>query len=67
MKLPGKSMTSSRNMVDFGQFWAILGDPNDKILQMTPFSSSTVHDLSDGTINIRFSELFENLVYRDLY
>ena len=56
-------MTSSRNTVDFGPKWAILGDLNDKILQITPFSSSTFHDLSDGTIKIPFSELFENLVY----
>ena len=45
-------MTSSRNTVDFGPYWAILGDLNDKILQMTPFSSSTFHDLSDGIIKI---------------
>ena len=62
-------MTSSRNMADniSGPFGAILGDLNDEILQMTQFSSSTFHDLSDGTIKIPFSELFEDLVYRDLY
>ena len=60
-------MTSSRNTVDFGPYWAILGDLNDKILQMTPFSSSTFRDLSDGIIEIPFSELFENHLYRDLY
>ena len=32
---------------------------------MTPFSSSTFHDLSDGTIEIPFPELLENLGYRD--
>ena len=65
--LPGYSMTSSRNMVDFGPYWAILRDLNDNILQMTPFSLSTFHDLPDGTIKIPAWELFENLVYRDLY
>jgi len=60
-------MTSSRNMADFGPFGVILGGLNDKFYHMTPFSSSTFHDLSDGTTIILFSELFENLVYRDLY
>ena len=60
-------MTSSRNTVDFGPYWAILGDLNDKILQMTPFSLTTYHDFSDGIIEIPFSELFENHLYMDLY
>ena len=60
-------MTSSRNMADLESFWAIMGDLNGKILQMTPFSLSTFHYLSDGTIKISFSKLLENLVYRDLY
>ena len=54
-------------MADFGPFGAIIGVLNDEILQMTQFSSSTFHNLSNGTIKITFSELFENLVYRDLY
>ena len=55
-------MTSSRNMVDFGSFGTNLGDLNDEILQLTPFSSSTFHNLSNGTVQIPFPELFENLV-----
>ena len=35
-----------KKMADFGPFWVILGDINYEILQMTPFSSSTFHDLS---------------------
>ena len=54
VKLPGQSMTSSRNMADFGSFWAIMGGLNDKILQRTPFSSSTFHDLSDKRVEIPF-------------
>ena len=60
-------MASSRNMADFGPFRAILGDLNDEIIQMTQFSPSTFHDLSDGIVEIPFPELFENLVYRALY
>ena len=60
-------MTSSRNMADFGPFGAIFAYLNDEILQKTPFSPSTFRRLSDGTIKISSSELFENLVYRDLY
>jgi len=60
-------MTSSRKMADFGRFGAILGDLNNEILHMTPFSSSTLHDLSDGTVKIPFRERFKNLVNRDLY
>ena len=54
-------------MMDYDPFEVILGDLNDEILQMTPFSSSTFHNLSEGIIKSPFSELFENLVYRDLY
>ena len=60
-------MTSSRKMTDFGPFGAILGDPNNEILHMTPFSSSTFHNLSDGTVKIPFGKHFANLDYRDLY
>jgi hypothetical protein len=41
-------------MGDFGPFWVILGDINDEILQMTPFSSSTFHDLSEKIVKFRF-------------
>ena len=54
-------------MMDFGSFGATLRDLNDEILRMTPFSSSTFHDLSDGKIKVPFLELIENLAYRDLY
>ena len=52
-------------MADFGPFGAILGYLNDEILQITPFSPSTFHRLSGGTIEIPSLEHFENL--RDLY
>ena len=52
---------------DFVPFWFILGDLSDEIRQMTPFSSSTFHDLSGKRVEIPFWELFKNFVYRDLY
>ena len=60
-------MTSSKKMRDIWPFEAILGDLNSEVLQMTPISSSTFHDLSDRTVKIPFWELFKNFVYRDLY
>ena len=48
-------------MADFGPFGAILGDLNDKNLQMTPFSLSTLYDLSDGTVKFRFENFLKIL------
>ena len=59
-------MTSSRKMADFGSFEAIMRDLNDKILQMTPFSSSNFHDLAGGTVKT-YRKLLKNLAYRDLH
>ena len=55
-------MTSPENIADFGSFGVILQDLNNEILQMTPFSSSTFHNLSDGTVEIPLPEPFDNLV-----
>ena len=57
-------MPISENITDFGSFWANLHDLIDKISETTPFSLSTFHGISDGTVEVYFFKLFEDLVYR---